>query len=220
MGTVAASAIIAQASELAQDVDNVTWTLPQALAWVNDGQRAVALVRPDASVNVHSVRLTSGTRQTLTGRRLMAIHRNTGVDGNTPGRAIVMTDMATKDEFEPDWHTDTANTVVKECMYDPKTPKIFWVSPPVHATTAVYAEISEAVNPTDCATTDSLIDLDDIYVPALIEWEMYRFFARDSEQTPNHIRAAGHFKNFFNLLGAKMQADMAVSAKVKQLAGA
>ena len=80
MGTILASNIIAQASELAQDEDNVTWTSPQALEWLNDAQRAVCLLRPDASVLNHSVQLIPGTRQEITGRRLVSISRNMGVD--------------------------------------------------------------------------------------------------------------------------------------------
>lgn len=215
MGTILASSIIARASELAQDEENVTWTDSQALAWVNDAQRAICLIRPDASVLNSSIQLTPGTKQEITGRRLMSVIRNMGVDGSTPGKIIRLVEQGSKDDEDEDWHTEAAATVIKEFIFDIRDPKRFYVSPPVHATTAVYAEILQATNPTDIATSSDPIDIDDVYSTVMIEWVCYRFFGRDSEETPNYIRAAGYFRSVFNLLGEKMKVDMVVNPKVR-----
>lgn len=215
MGTLLASNLIARASELAQDETNEVWTSSQALEWVNDAQRSVCLVRPDASSINHSIQLVPGTKQSVDGRRLMSVFRNTGIDGVTIGRAIRLIDKNVKDESDPDWHTEVASTVIDEYIYDARTPQVFYVSPPVHASTAVYVEISEATNPADIADSGDPIDINDIYAPAMIEWICYRFFGRDSENTPNHARGMYYFKSFFNLLGEKMRIDMAITPKLE-----
>lgn len=215
MGTLLASKLIGQAAELVQDENNVVWTQPQALGWLNDAQRAIVSIRPDSSILNHSVLLVPGTKQSITGLRLMSIIRNMGIDGLTPGNGIRLVERGIKDDFEPDWHTETAATAVKEYIFDARTPKEYYVSPPVHASTAVYIEVSEAVNPAAIATTADPITLDDIYSPSMTEWVLYRFLSRESEETPNIQRAVSHFQNFFNLLGAKLNPDMAINPKVR-----
>lgn len=215
MGTLLASEIIAQASELAQDETNVTWSVAQSLEWLNDGQKAIASRRPDASVSVASILLDTGTKQMIAGRRLMGITRNMGSDGLTPGRSIRLVERGIKDDFNPDWHTDTATLVVKEYIYDARLPQDFYVWPPVDTAADVYIETIESVTPADVAAESDVISINDIYAPPLIEWIVYRFFARDAEEVPEMQRAAMHFNNFFSLLGEKTKVDMAVSPKVR-----
>jgi len=213
---ITANTIIVGASELAQDEGNVVWEADQALRWVNDAQRAVAMVRPDAVISTTPILLAPGTKQSITGRRLMSVVRNMGVDGQTPGRGIRLVERGIKDDFNPDWHMDTADTVVKEYMYDARTPKIFYVWPPVHATKAVYIEATEAVDPTEVTSTSDVIEMDDIYGPALIDWVAYRFFCRDAEEVQDIQRATRHFTAFFNTLDVKLRGDMAVNPKVRE----
>ena len=208
MGTITAGQIITSCQELAQDEGGDVWTNDEGLGWVNDAQRAIAIVRVDSSVLRSAILLVPGIKQEIVGRRLIDIHYNMGVDGLTIGAPIRLVDRTIKDDSDPLWTTETASTEILEYMYAANSPRNFEVSPPVHATTAVYAEVTQAVNPTDCATISSTIDLEDIYAPAMIEWVMYRFFGRDSEETPNHQRAIGYFSSFFNLLGEKIKADM------------
>lgn len=215
MGSILASKLIAQASETVQDESNVVWEVSQALGWLNDAQRAIVAIRPDASILNHSVTLVPGTKQTITGLRLMAVNRNMGTDGSTPGRAIRLVERGIKDDFDPDWHTETAAIAVKEWIFDARLPKEYYVSPPVHASTVVQIEVSESVNPDEIATTADVITLDDIYSPVMIEWIIYRFLAREAEETPNIQRAAMHFQQFFSMLGAKLNPDMAINPKVR-----
>lgn len=215
MGTLTASYLIAQASETAQDEANVQWTAAQSLEWLNDAQRAVAMARPDASTLTHSVTLVAGTQQTITGLRFMTAIRNMGADGVTPGRAIRLVERGAKDESDPYWHAETASTEVLEVIFDARTPKIFYASPPIPNSPVVQIEISEAVNPANVADVGDPITLDDIYSSAMIEWILYRFFSRDSEETPNIQRAISHFQAFFNLLQTKLQVDMAINPKIR-----
>lgn len=215
MGTLLASSLIDRCNETAQDEGGIIWESSQALEWLNDGQRAIVSLRPDASILNHAVILQAGTKQSITGLRFMAAMRNMGGDGLTPGRAIRLVDRGAKDEADPDWHAETASSEVREYIYDARTPKEYYVSPPVVSSPDVYIEISEAVDPADVTAIGNPITLDNIYSPHLIEWMLYRFFSRDSEETPNIQRAISHFQGFFNLLGQKIQVDMAINPQVR-----
>ena len=211
MGTITAGELIIQCQELAQDGNGDIWTSGEGLAWLNDAQRAVALVRVDASVTRGSIQLAPGIKQTIAGRRLIAIHYNLGSDGLTIGVPVRLIERGIKDESDPEWTMETAGTAVYEYMYDGDNPKDFDVSPPVHAVTEVHLEVTQGVNPTDCADITSVITLEDSYAPAMIEWIMYRFFGRDSEETPNHQRAISYFRSYFTILDVKIKSDMMVN---------
>lgn len=212
------SGITEQVAEILQDETNVTWTEAQLIAWVNDAIRALVNVRPDASSTTAAIQLTANTtKQALSAtgdQRLIRLTRNMGAAGATPGKAIVLVDMATMDAINPDWHTDTAGTRVKEYMYNEERPKEFWVYP--KPATAFYVEVIKSVLPTAVTAVGDPLPVDDIYAPALIEWVCYRAFSRDSEETPNWVRAARHFTAFFNVLQVKMKSDMAINPKFRE----
>lgn len=48
------------------------------------------------------------------------------------------------------------------------------------------------------------------HVPAIQEWMLYYCYAVDDEMTPNNNRGDMHFKNFFNLVGVKLQNSMRI----------
>ena len=214
MGTLTGSALYARAAEVLEDVSYVTYLEASFIQWVNDAQRAIVLVRPDAKASVENIQLTANTAlQSLpTGAlRLGGLLSNMGADGLTPGRGI--TGPVNREELDavnPTWRTETG-AYVRQYVYDEDSPLNFWIYPSL--TTAAYVEAKVYRNPTDIAAGTDTIDLDDIYGPAYIEWLLYRCYARDSERTPNFTRANRHFQAFFNLLGVKTRGDLWVSPK-------
>jgi len=129
MGTIAASAIISKAAEHLHDVDHVRWTAAELLYWLNEGQRAIAILRPEAKTINGSVKLVAGTKQTIpaTGIRLHKVIRNMGADGSTAGKVIFLIDVSTLDQFNPDWHTDDSDSDVLNYMFDGNDPLTFYV---------------------------------------------------------------------------------------------
>lgn len=216
MGTTLASALIARASDVLNDASNVTWTTAQALEWLNEAQSTIALLRPDASSEIVNRVLVAGTKQTITGRRLLSVIRNMGSDGSTPGKALTHTTRENKDLYNPDWHTDVSATVVQEYIYDSRVPDTFYVYPQVPASPSVFVELLQSIDPSDVADVEDPITLDNAYESAMVEWMLYRLFARDSEVTPNSVRSQVHYKSFFQLLGVKTQADIAVDPKNRE----
>lgn len=208
-------------AELLQDIDRDTWTDADLLGWLNDAQRNVVNVRPDSNSATVSFKCATGTRQNLVigDIRLLRVTRNMGSDGATPGNAINIFERGIKDRFNPQWHSELGQTVVKEYTYDAVArPHVFWVSPPVKVSPPdVYIEIDKAVVPTLLTNKDNDdIELRDTYIPMIHEWMLYKSFARDSEETPNWQRAARHFMNFYAMLGAKLPADIAVDPRLQE----
>lgn len=215
MGTLTARDIFERAAEVLNDVSYVTYLEAQLVEWVNDGQRAICLTRPDAKTRIESLALTANAgRHSLPAgaRRLGGLIVNLGADGSTVGRAI--TGPVPREEMDgvaPTWRTETGS-YVRQYVYDEDTPGEFWTYPVIASTWYVEAKLFR--NPTDLASATDTIDLDDVYAPALREWILYCTFARDHERSPNYTRAARHFTNFFELLGVKTRADLAYSPKV------
>ncbi|MDO8310527.1 MAG: hypothetical protein Q7T25_01160, partial [Sideroxyarcus sp.] len=112
--TISIASLLLRAGDLLQDVTNIRWTQDELLRWLNDGQRAIVLERPEATAVNTSVLLVAGTKQTLPalGLRLLDLPRNMGVGGSTPGRAIRLVQREVLDAQLPDWHSMTASVPV------------------------------------------------------------------------------------------------------------
>jgi hypothetical protein len=214
MGTILASEVIAMASELAQDESNIVWTQPQALAWLNDGQRAATLIDPSVYVETSTIRLSAGTRQQITGLELLAVVRNMGTDGVTPGSAVRLVDRGIKDEFNPGWHTDTATDEITEYMFDDRVRNHFYVYPP-QPNPGNYIEVTQGLSPPAVADINDPITINDSYAPALIEFIVFRFFSRDAEEA-SVAKAASHAQMFASLLGKKVEMDALNSPKTRE----
>ena len=84
----------------------------------------------------------------ILGTQLLDVIRNMGADGVTPGKAVRIIPRDIKDSQTPLWHQDpNASGVVSMFMFDPQTPRYFYVSPPVPASPVVWAEIAYTAQP-------------------------------------------------------------------------
>lgn len=189
------------------------------VTWLNDAQRTVVLVKPDANAVVETMQLAEGTKQALpaAGLKLLDVTRNMGSNGTTIGRAIRGPVAREElDEANPNWHLATAAAAggVREWLYDDKkNPLVFWVVPPIQptGTGAVHVEIVLSKNPTDVVDADVAtadINLPDVYSTALQLWMLYRNYAMATQSMNHWQRAAHYFSGFFQSLGVKVRADL------------
>lgn len=208
MPTVTAQAIINQAAFTLQDVANVRWTRAELLGYVNDGQRDLCLIKPDAYAINASAQLVAGTRQTIPadGNAFVRIVRNMGAAGTTPGRAPRQIALTTMDQQNPNWHSATPAAVVQEYVYDDRDPKIFYVSPPQPAANMGYIDLLYHASPANLALEASTIILDDVYKTALVNYVIYRAYLKEGEFT-NPTGAMAHRSEFLNLLGFKEKSE-------------
>jgi hypothetical protein len=211
MATITAQSIIDKAETLLLDSTNTRWPVSELLGWLNDGQRHIVSVRPDANPVFANVTLVAGTKQSIPadGYQLLDVIRNMGTNGSTPGRAIRRTTLKVLNTQSPDWHAETASTTVEHYMADPRWPKVFFVYPP--ATASRQVEVVYSRVPADVAAVN-VISLDDVYATSLLDYVLYRAYSKDYEVPGSAERAVAHYQAFEAGLGMKAQADAQVRA--------
>lgn len=212
MATIRAKAVVATASELLQDVGQVRWTAKTLLGYLNDGQREIVLLRPDAGAKTVPLGLVAGTRQVLPddGIRLITVMRNLKPDLSA-GKAVTIIEREELDAIDPNWHAAAAASSIDHYVFDGRNPTAFYVYPPALAATKLEAVYQ--ANPVDCTITnvggggsDSTISLNDIYQTALIEYLLHKAFEAQTDARDTR-KASDHYNLFLKRLGLKTSAD-------------
>ena len=73
--TISAASIIHRATDLLQDQTSVRWPANELVRWLNDAQRAIVKVRPDAMNTTATMTLVAGSRQDLDNANLKGLLR-------------------------------------------------------------------------------------------------------------------------------------------------
>ena len=212
MGTITAKAVIEKAQIILQDATGIRWPdSTELLGWLNDGQREVLILKPNAYVKNEAMSLAAGTKQSIptNGIQLIDLTRNLGTDGNTPGRAIRIVMREILDAQNPDWHTDTPSQVTKHYTFTPLDPKHFYFWPP--ATGSTKAEVVYAAVPESIASLNATITLDDIYTNVLVDYILYRAYSKDTDYAADPARAGAHQASYTGALTGKTQGEVIVN---------
>lgn len=215
MGTITGANIISRVQDTLQDTTSVRWPEAELLRYINDAQREIVNMKPEASATTANVQLVTGTKQTLPtgGLRLIKVTRNMSdtSGGATGKRAIRIVDIDILNTQEPDWNDPTVSgdaahgTNVKHYVFDPDDPKKYYVYPGVSG--SAYVEIVYSKSPTDLSGTSSTIDVDDIFGNAIIDFVLFKAYLKDSEYAGNAQRSSQHYQLFVNSLGAGTQSQ-------------
>lgn len=216
--TITAQSIIRRVVETLQDSTSVRWPVQELVRYLNDGQREVALHRPDALRLNAAVALVAGSRQSLpvNGAKLIEVVRNTG--GNK--RAVRQVNREILDAQSPGWHNLGGATEVLHFMYDPRDPTTFYVYPPAASGASVdmvYSAMpTDVTEPADGALYTAVagnISVPDIYGNVLQDYVLYRAYNKDSEYAGNAARSQGHYSQFASALGIEINGTMAIAPK-------
>lgn len=200
-----ASLVIDRAQRILNDVSAVRWPAADLLDWLNDGQRAVVHYAPEANRVTEFVQLARGTKQDLTTLatdvplRLIDVTRNVTDGTGFPAlRAIRSVDRRELDMVQPDWHTHTTSATVIQFMFDKRNPTEFFVYPPQPAAGQGFVEIVYSAQPTDLTADTQQTVLSDTYVPALVDYIVFRALSYDAEYGANPGRVNAHWQAFLN----------------------
>lgn len=184
------------------DAGATRWTDAELLAALNTTISEIAEARPDAAIVTTDLVLAAGTKQALpTGAAALV-----DVTRNTSGRAVRKTSVALLDAQRPTWHTDTA-AATRNYVYDPRTPRIFYVYPP--AVAAASVEIKYRAAPTVLTAVGNTIPIDDTYRQLMIDGVLWRAYAKDAEYASSGTLAGIHKAAYEAGLGRKTAADAA-----------
>lgn len=191
---ITAQEILDRAAELLHDESFMRWPDTELLAWLNEGRRTIATLRPDAYATQTVLAMASGTRQSLPADAyaFLGAVRNM-VGGVNPSTTVRAVDKALLDTQAPDWHTATATALVSTCSPDPMVPTQFYVYPP--NTGAGHLEVTYARVPADVALADG-IGLNDKFAPCLVDYVVHRAESKDAETASVAALAAAYFEKF------------------------
>ena len=215
MGTIAASAIIRKAQIILLDEKAGTrWSVnDELLPWLNEGQRAIVAIKPNANIKRAAINLVAGTLQKLPDDcvQLIDVPRNIDANGNA-GRAvrIVMREML--DAQVPTWHSRPVSRIVKHYIYAQQDPKIFYVYPSQPTQSPGAVEVVYGAKPKDIQIGEPIV-LDDIYEGVLLDYILYRAYSKDSEYANQH-RASAHYSAVINALGGRVQTESGANPNV------
>lgn len=187
---------------LIQDGAAVRWPNEELLLWLGDAQRDLVVFKPDAGATVAAFTCAAGTRQTLPagGVQLLDIPRNlTGTQ-----RIVRRVERRVLDAENPGWHGDSGAEEVRWFTYDPRTPTVFYVSPPALVTSEL--ELLYAATPAT-PTMDGNIGIEDIYLGALVDYICYRAFSKDSDFAQSVERAKLHYNAYYAAMTGKQLSE-------------
>jgi hypothetical protein len=187
---------------------------------VNDAQRAIVVLKPDAGAINETMTLVDGTKQTIptSGNRLLKVVRNmSSASGGTGGRSVRQVEVDVLDSMTPDWH-DPASTgdsahgsQVKHYVYEENDPRSFYVYPGISG--AAYLEVVYSGNPTTVVLGGD-ISIPDIWANAITNYVMYMAYKKDSEHAGNRQRSADEFQVFQASVTGKELIDSAEAPTV------
>lgn len=211
---VTVESVIDRVQTVLQDTTGVRWPVTSELVlWINDAQREIALLKPDASAANETVTLVAGTKQSIPtgGNRLLKAVRNmSAASGGLGKRSVRLVDREVLDAQTPDWHDpdvggDAAHTnVVKHYLYDESNPRNFYVYPGVQGN--AYLEIIYSANPATVGEGDNL-SIPDIFANAVLNYVLYMAYMKDAEFAGNAQRASSHYQIFTSSVTGKAQID-------------
>jgi hypothetical protein len=227
------------------------WPERELVQWMNDAQAAITKFLPSACARIDAIKLKPGTRQSI--EKILAAEckpgdgttptlpiygkmivdggfRNMGVDGLTPGPVARLIDREVKDSQSPNWHSVVGAGVVNSIIYNPETPRFFYVSPAVSPTVATWLELPYTAQPlqilntgtpgaerylSEGASTD-LITIDDEYLEDIVNYTVARAHMK-SAKYGDPSKAVAYTSMFTSSLNAKVSALTGNSPKLTLL---
>jgi len=206
MGTILVRDLVQRVNYHLNDSSAVEWTRSVLLTYLNSAEKDICMMDRKAFVLTEAVQLDPGTLQSVPsdGIGLFRLTRNMGVAGLTQGNIITEMPLSVMDTY-PEWHSATASTIVEHFIRIPQDDLRYYVYPPVHATTDVYAEIAYPATPPEIVVTDwvsglNTINLPDIYADAIFYLMVFK--------------ACDRLKNSISGMAGKAQAALSMAVQL------
>jgi len=191
------TSIFSKIAILLQD-DYTRWSELELLGWLNDGQREIALHKPNACIKQAPVTLIAGARQTLPADGVM-VNR---VLRNSNGSTVTLVSQQLLDLQVPDWYTTQKSTnQVKHYCYSPYEPTVFYVYPASVGGNSV--DVNYFALPAN-VSLGAMVSIDDIYVTALINYIAFRAYSKDME----YAEQASIAQSYYQLMIAQLKGLM------------
>lgn len=208
MALIAGSLFYACSIEL-NDLDYVRWTKENLAEYLTDAIAVMSALKPTLFTVFEPLRLAPGKRQTVPAAytELIDVLYNLLPDG-TEGEPINAGSFTAARALGRSACTPAYGVgyVVRSYTVHPENDTFYSVDPPaptVNPMPAVMALVRLAPN-VIVAETDAVVMANttpETYRSALLEWMLYRAFARDSESSDSFQKSQAHYKAFYQFLG-------------------
>lgn len=210
--------IVDRARIVLNDAAGTRWTDAELALWITDGCGFIGLARPDSCALTATMTLAAGAKQSIAGLTPAGV-RLLDVVGNTGGNAITIVDRQVLDAHKPDWRAASAGAT-ENYVFDNRDPRTFYVYPPASAGAQieiVYSQVPQAV--TAGTLGSATLTQPDVYLGPLLDYVLYRAYAKDSDETHNAELAAGYLQACTAVLGLKTTADIGQSPDLNSPGG-
>lgn len=205
--------VLSRFKVLAQDDSYTRWDRAEIVDAINESYLRIVTLKPSANPSRRTVTLDEGPIQSIddvakygAALSLIRVVRNMGATYKQAIRSIPL------DKLEhdlPDWYSDTTTENIERWSQDDSSPREYIVYPPAVADTSV--EVIVALDPgehTDGASVgDEDIKLPDEYAPMMLDYVMYRAYAKDDDQAYYHQKSIAHLQAFLAALNVQAQMD-------------
>lgn len=208
MSIITAGNLIDKVAVALFDVTNVEWSRTEMLAHLNQAQRLIATLQPSAMATTANILTAIGSKQSVpsVGWMLLDVVRNMGISGSAPGYAITTASRKLLDAYVPNWNAAGSSAVTRNYIYDPQSPRQFYIYPPSLGTH--YIEITYAAVPADIASEATVITLSDAYEDALVNFMLFKAYAKNAPYVPA-TKAPEHLALFNLAINGKITAEQA-----------
>lgn len=213
--------ILLSAGTVLNDLGNSRrWPLSELLDWLNEAASRICAAKPNANVEPMTLTIAAGAKQTIPAgtTNLARVIASLVPDR----RAVTIVSRQLLDGFSPAWQDPgifASTAAVRHVILDPADPETFMVFPPNDGTGQIEAEmavqptpIPVPSTPTDINLYSDPLPLGDQFRTAILDYILYRAFAKDATVPGAANRSMAHFQAFQVGIGEKVQKDMMMTA--------
>ncbi len=187
-------ALIARIGEELVDPGHVLWSRPSLMAYLNQALSVVVQLQPEAGRQERAVVVTDG-RVAAPANAVVLLSVDRAAD-----RAVNYIDITMLSRRVPEWQNHTG---APSAWTQARGQVLSYTLYPRPAA-AVTVQDAWAVRPEVVAETDTL-PVNAVYVPALMEYVLYRAYGKDGQDEANLDKARAHWQAFNALMGGRAE---------------
>lgn len=192
---------------LTNDPDGDAYPRTAIEDFIHEAETNIVNAKPEALNNIGVLVCVDGARQSISGQFTAAVnfldaHCNVDNSGVALG-AVRRVKMRELDAIRPNWRQAARTTAIREFMVDDREPLILHVNPPASAGARLQISYSSKPAPYGNVDANTQTAVDELYLPMIMDWVMYRMLAKDAEGTPNFTKSQAYRKSFYDSLGIK-----------------
>jgi len=197
--------VLRRVGNLLLDPGQARWTEAELLRWLGDGLRELTGYVPYAGAVMRTLTLSEGAVQVLpSGEYLVDI----------PSSMVNRVDKNRLDAEIPGWMDEVVvDGAFEHFAQHESMTNHFLIYPPAEGGEQIQALIRDTTTfEIEAADADSVLPVDRIYLPAMVDYVMARAHLKHSRSTAADKRGRNAYNRFLNALGVSYSVDTSTPA--------